>query len=81
MTREARRILKEALKLPSEARADLVDELQVSLFEGMDPGVEAAWAAEIRRRVRSIESGEAKAIPWSEVRRRLWRRLRGTASR
>ena len=81
MTKEARRILKEALKLPTEARANLVDELQVSLFDGVDPEVEAAWGAEIERRVRAIESGTAKPIPWSEVRRKLWRRLRGPASR
>ena len=81
MTKEARRILKEALNLPVEARAELLDELQVSLFEGVDPAVEAAWAAEIKRRVDAIESGEAKSIPWSEVRRKLWRRIRASSGR
>jgi putative addiction module component (TIGR02574 family) len=37
--------------------------------------VEAAWAAEIERRVREIDSGDVKTIPWEEVRAKLYARL------
>lgn len=36
-----------------------------------DEGVEAAWDAEIARRIREVDEGEVALIPWSEVRRRL----------
>lgn len=33
--------------------------------------VEAAWAVEIRRRLRRLDDGKAKTVPWAEVRRRI----------
>ncbi len=41
----------------------------------VDEDVEAAWAEEIERRVRQIDSGEVKTIPWEEVRAKLYARL------
>lgn len=81
MTHDAKKILKEALKLPAGARASIVEELQVSLSAKADPDVEAAWAAEIKRRIEALQSGSAKSVPWQEVRRKLWRRLRAASSR
>ncbi|MDP9194506.1 MAG: addiction module protein [Acidobacteriota bacterium] len=40
-----------------------------------DEGVEAAWAEEIERRIRRIDSGEVQTIPWEEVRAKLYARL------
>jgi putative addiction module component (TIGR02574 family) len=40
-----------------------------------DEDVEAAWAEEIERRVRQIDSGEVKTIPWEEVRAKISARL------
>ena len=40
-----------------------------------DEGVEAAWAEEIERRVRQIDSGVVTTIPWEEVRAKLFARL------
>jgi putative addiction module component (TIGR02574 family) len=37
--------------------------------------VEAAWAAEIERRVAELDASVVKAIPWEEVRQRLVDRL------
>jgi putative addiction module component (TIGR02574 family) len=37
--------------------------------------VESAWAEEIERRVRQIDSGEVKTIPWEEVRAKAYARL------
>lgn len=62
-------ILKEALKLPPEARAALAGSLLDSLEADVDEGAEAAWEAEIARRVRELDSGAVRAIPWAEARR------------
>ncbi len=67
-----RDLLDAALRLPPEARAALAAELIESLEHvEIDEGAEAAWAAEIRRRLDEIDSGAVKAIPWDEARRRI----------
>jgi putative addiction module component (TIGR02574 family) len=58
-------IEEQALKLSAEERAQLADRLISSLFG--DHEVEEAWAVEVERRVREIESGEAQLIPASEA--------------
>jgi len=55
----------QALKLTAEERAQLADRLIASLFG--DQEVEDAWAAEVERRVKEIESGRAKLIPGAEA--------------
>ena len=67
----ARRIADEALKLPTEARAALAGALLDSLDEEVDEDVEAAWSAEIEKRVRALADGSVKTVPWSEVRRSM----------
>jgi putative addiction module component (TIGR02574 family) len=78
MTSRAQALLREALALPAEERADVAAELLASL-EGPppdDPGeVEAAWAREIERRARRVMSGESTGEPWEDVRARVMRRL------
>ncbi len=64
-------LLKEALKLPPEARAALAGCLLESLDQEVDEGAEAAWQVEIDRRLREIDSGKVKPIPWSEARRKI----------
>lgn len=64
-------LFKEAAGLDEGDRATLAGLLLESLDELPDPGVEAAWAAEIERRVREIESGEVELIPWEDVKARL----------
>ena len=56
MTSTAKKILDEALALPQEEREELVGALSSSL-EPVELSPE--WQAEIARRVRTIESGEA----------------------
>ena len=51
----------EALQLPPAERALLVQALVASLDE--DAAVEEAWAAEVKRRLVQIESGEVQMIP------------------
>jgi len=71
MTTDTSKLLEEALKLPVEARAALAGSLIESLDETVDEDAEAAWAEEIARRVRELESGKAKTIPWSGARRMI----------
>lgn len=78
MTQRAQELLRKALALPPEERADVAAELLASLDE-TEPDladVEAAWAAEIERRARRVLAGESAGIPWEEVRRRAESALR-----
>lgn len=71
MTSRAQAVLRDALNLAIDERADLAAELLASLDgEGSeDPAaVEEAWAKEIERRARRVLSGESHGIPWEEVR-------------
>ena len=63
MKREAAEILKEALALPTEARAALAGSLLESLDTEVDEDAEAAWATEVNRRVAELDSGAVKTIP------------------
>jgi putative addiction module component (TIGR02574 family) len=45
-----------------------------SLDDEPDPGVDAAWAEEVERRIRQVDSGEVKLIPWEQVRAELFAR-------
>ena len=75
MSRTFVEVWKEAVDLSEKDRADLAGLLIESLEGEPDPGVEAAWADEIGRRIAEIEAGTAKCIPWEEVRQRLHGRL------
>ena len=70
MSPEIEELLKKAMSLPPEARADLASSLIDSLDQTLDDDVEAAWQQEIAHRVEELESGKVKTIPWTEVRRR-----------
>lgn len=71
MTDASQHLLDQALRLSADERAVLAASLWASLEADSDPDVEAAWAEEIRRRLKRIESGEEKTVPWEEVRGRL----------
>lgn len=68
---DSRRILLEALQLPDAERAALAGELIESLETEVDADAEAAWSAEIRRRVEDLNSGHARTVSWAEARRRI----------
>ena len=79
MTSRAQELLREALTLPVDERADVAAELLASLDDvgAEDPAeVEAAWAAEIEKRARRVMAGESQGIPWEEVRTRAEAELR-----
>jgi putative addiction module component (TIGR02574 family) len=75
MSRAADEVFKDALELPVEARAALVDSLLDSLDTTVDPDAEALWQAEILRRTREIDEGSVQLVPWSELRARLIRAM------
>jgi putative addiction module component (TIGR02574 family) len=78
MTSRAQELLREALTLPVEERADVAAELLASLDEApaQDAAeVEAAWAREIERRARRVMSGESTGEPWEDGRARVIQRL------
>lgn len=68
-------LFKDASELSEKDRADLAGLLIDSLESEPDEGVEAAWAAELERRVAELDAGMVKSVPWAEVRQRLLSRL------
>jgi putative addiction module component (TIGR02574 family) len=77
MTKAAAALLVDALRLSPEVRAELAAELLASLDGPADPGAEAAWAAEIERRVDAIEAGTITLEPWEDVKRRIEKDILG----
>lgn len=61
-------LFKKALALPDHERAELAGSLLDSLDTSVDENADAAWQAEIARRLDDVQSGRVKTIPWSEVR-------------
>ncbi len=56
-----------AQALTVEERAQLAQELLVSVERDADPQVQAAWEEELGSRIDKIERGEAKLLPAEEV--------------
>ena len=69
-------VLAQALQLPPEERADVAKHLIASLDDPADEGVEAAWLAEVERRLQDVDRGTANFDPWEVVRARIAARLR-----
>ena len=76
MNPRAQQVLRKALSLPPKARADIAGTLLRSLDVEDDSDVEEAWVLEIERRLKEVESGKVKLIPWEQVRRRFRAGLR-----
>jgi putative addiction module component (TIGR02574 family) len=72
MAPSTQQLLKDALQLPDQQRAELVVELLDSL-PSVEPGQErsdAQWLAEIERRARAAQAG-ATGISWEEARKQV----------
>lgn len=65
-----------ALQLEPEDRARLAEELLASLEGDLEPQVDAAWDAELKRRIAEVEAGAVTLIPADEVFERVRRSLR-----
>lgn len=55
----------EAMKLSPSERADLADKLWLSVHSKEE--IDAAWDAEVARRIEEMDSGEVEGIPWETV--------------
>jgi len=67
MTEHAERVKQEVLQLPESDRAELAHLLIESLDEIEEVGAEAAWDAELERRLKRVEEGESHSHPAHEV--------------
>jgi len=63
----ANRIIEEALSLPSDERADLVEKLLASLNLPLQADIDRRWAEEAERRVEQLERGEVEPITGGAV--------------
>lgn len=77
MTKPTEAVLAEALRLDPDSRAELAAELLASLDGPSEPGAEAAWQAEIKRRVAALEAGAVKLEDWTDVKRRIEKDILG----
>ena len=77
MDERAEVLLRDALNLPEELRAEIAGRLLESLEPSADAEVEAAWREEVARRIAAIDAGEVELVPWEEVRDRLYAKLSG----
>ncbi len=76
MSMKREEVFRQVLELPVVDRAELAQRLVSSLEPGPEPGVEAAWQAEVPRRLREIRSGAVQTVPWEAFRERLRTRTR-----
>ena len=75
MERHAAEVLRDALTLPPEARATLIDSLIDSLDQTIEEGAEEAWRQEIEVRLQQIDAGAVELVSWDSARQRLHERL------
>jgi hypothetical protein len=75
MKTEPAELLRDALSLPAAARAALIDSLIASLDVEIDENAEDAWREEIHLRLRQIDSGAVRMIPWADARSALHGKL------
>jgi len=66
-----RKLLAEAAALPTEERAELVDELAKTLPETYEQDEHDLDYDELDRRIEAVRSGTAVVIPWDEARRQI----------
>ncbi len=79
MTKQAQELLALARKLPESERAELAAQIMATFDGDAEEDateVEAAWAAEIERRLEGYLSGKDKAVPWEAARAEALRRLK-----
>ncbi len=72
MTITLGQIEEQALALPLEQRAQLVEKLWESLDNSAYPVLSDEWKAEIDRRRRELLEGKVRAVPGDAVSRKAW---------
>ncbi len=77
MNTQSQQLRAAALGMPEPDRATLAPSLLRSLDHADDPQADAAWAAEIQRRVESIDNGTVELRPWADVMSEMRQRRNG----
>jgi putative addiction module component (TIGR02574 family) len=77
MTAAATRVLEDALQLEAPERAEIVEELLVSLDDDSRRQIETAWAAEIQRRAADARANPHDEIDWRDALRDVEREVFG----
>jgi putative addiction module component (TIGR02574 family) len=77
MTTDAARVLEDALQLEAPERAEIVEELLVSLDDDSRQQIEAAWAVEIERRAADARANPHDDLDWREALRDVEREVLG----
>jgi putative addiction module component (TIGR02574 family) len=75
MAISAKDLYEQALSLDETDRATLANLILESL-EPTDPDAEAAWAEEIKRRLKELEDGSVETVSWADVRSKLAAKLK-----
>jgi putative addiction module component (TIGR02574 family) len=65
---------KQALALPPQERAELVEQLLATFQAPPDPHIDELWAREAEDRLDAYDRGELKAVPAEEVFNRIKQR-------
>ena len=71
MTVNAAKLLEDAVKLSERDRADLAARLLESLDAETDQDAEAAWDAEIARRIQELDGGSVQPVDEHTARRMI----------
>lgn len=74
MSASGEEILKEALALSPQERAELVEQLLATFQSPPDPHLDKLWAREAEDRLDAYNRGELKAVPAEEVFKRIRQR-------
>lgn len=69
-------LIAEAISLPVEERALVVDSLLRSL-NPPESNIDKKWARVAKRRLSELRSGQVEALPGDEVFARIWKRFSG----
>jgi len=74
---DAKRVLKDALALPTATRGEVAAALLASLEPDIvdDDESSSTWTSEIEARAERVRRGNAQGKPWALVRSRLMTRL------
>lgn len=71
MNTTTKQLYDDALRLPDSERAELAAWLIESLDPEVDQDLDSAWDAEVKRRIKELDSGAVSAVPWPEARRMI----------
>ena len=76
MTRAAKAVLADALRLGPDERAELAAEV-LALDGPADADAESAWEQEVRCRIEAIDAGTVELEPWDDVKHRIEKDILG----